>query len=423
MNKFVPFLKLALKIKLQTFLTFIFSVLLVFACEENEEIIVPNNNNSPVINWNFVSEENASISRIKSWYENKMNSKEGGQLRNKKQELAWFMAEHSLVGKGQSITAVPVMEEENESSLKTLYLFESVEGTNGFILEQKPDKRENILLSEDFSGEVSLYTIDGKLMTSSEMKHGIATKIKRSSIASRAMSTLRTSEEDYGIILDEIVIMGTRIESNGATFVQLATQSYQPVEIVFPGTTYLGSSGGSHNYKTPLSSYSSRRIPLNFGNSGPAVNIREIVNCFHQAGGGRSYSITIYVEQPAENAWAPWNPTNTDAKVGHTFFKLSMQTYNNTTVERIVGYYPKNSSINPVFGDHTDEGVFKNDNGRSFDVSITFNNVSSYNFSDVLTYLEYMNSTTYNLNTQNCTDIGLQVARRAGYTLPDPQAT
>ncbi len=225
--------------------------------------------------------------------------------------------------------------------------------------------------------------------------------------------------------MDEVVVTATRTGSNGGGgFAELASFEYKPIERAFPGSSYNGHSGGMHQYSMPTSTISKNGVNLYFAGNGPVIDIREQIDCFRQAGSGKSRSITIYVDQPLEGTDATWNLTNKDAKVGHTFVKLSMETYDGQKIDRIVGYYPKDGDrINPLVGDHTASGVFKNDNNRSYDVSITISNVSSYNFSQVMHYLERMHTTTYNLNSQNCTDIGWQVAKRAGRTLPDPQAT
>ncbi|MGD1889010.1 MAG: hypothetical protein ACFB15_00125 [Cyclobacteriaceae bacterium] len=425
MHNLKPVFKLIRQTRRKAPLTLLFLFIVAVACNEQEELVTPEISDTPEINWQFLSEENASIDKIKQWYESEMSSLDENYLRKNKQEPAWFIAEHSSFGKGKSVTAVPLMEKDNESSLKTLYLFEGEEGIKGFVLEQKPDKREDILLTEDFSGEVSLYSLDGKLRTSSELEHGKTTKTKRTSISSRAMSTLRTNDEDWAWtnIMNEVIITGTDESSGGNGFVNMASFEYKPIERVFPGTSYDGRSQGMHHYSVPLSSYSSRHIPLDFEGNGPIVDIREVINCFHQAGSGRNRSVTIYVDQPLEGMPSRWNIYNAKTKVGHTFVKLSMETYDGRKIEKIVGYYPKNSSVNPIASDHTDEGVFRNDNNRRYDVSVTINNVSPYNFSRVMSYLERMHNTTYNLNSQNCTDIGLEVAKRAGRTLPDPQVT
>ncbi len=184
MSHLVPLLKPTFKTKLRVVLTFFFLITVVIACEEDDEVIAPVTEEVPVVDWKFSSEASASIDRIKGWYDEKMSSEGSTHLRSSEQELAWFMAEHSSFGKDKSATAVPVMEPGNDRSLKTLYLFENEEGIKGFILEQKPDKRDDILLTDDFSGEISLYSLDGTLRSSSEMKHGQATKIRRTSIAS-----------------------------------------------------------------------------------------------------------------------------------------------------------------------------------------------------------------------------------------------
>lgn len=430
MHDLTPFFRLTLSAKLRTSFTFFFFIIAVIACEEQDDLRAPILEEAPAVSWNFATEENKSFNKIKDWYHDKLGIENSDPLKEGETKLAWFMAEHAMIGQNQSITTVPVLEKGNESSLKTAYLYETEEGINGFILEQKPDKRANILLTDDFSGEISMYTLGGKLKSTSVLKNGIAIETKRTGIANRAMSTMDdgTEEGSDGIawetIMDEVVITATRTGSNGGSgFAEMASFPYKPITKAFPGSTYNGQSQGMHRYSMPLSTFSRNRTIFDFNGNGPIVNVREVTNCFRQAGSGTNRSVTIYVEQPFEGSASRWNMFNGRAKVGHTFIKLSMTKYDGQKIEKIIGYYPKNESVNPISGDHTDEGAFRNDNNRTYDISVTIKNVSPYNFSQVLSYLDRKQNTTYNLNSQNCTDIGLEVARKAGRILPDPQVT
>ena len=171
-----------------------------------------------------------------------------------------------------------------------------------------------------------------------------------------------------------------------------------------------------------LLSYSGSRIPLNFSQNSPIIDIKEVADCFRQAS-GRSYHITMYVKQPSEGTFATWKFANTVADIGHTFVKLSMDTYDGNQIERTVGFYPKNSRINPIKGIYTDQGVFRDDHNRPYDVSITFNDISATDFNYVLGYLDRLQGSSYDLLHYNATKVGLEIANKVGHQILAPNAT
>lgn len=103
--------------------------------------------------------------------------------------------------------------------------------------------------------------------------------------------------------------------------------------------------------------------------------------------------------------------------------RLLKQNQDGTKVEHIVGYYPINGDVNPIFGDNTDTGGFRNNDGSSYDVSITYTNLSSMQFYNALNYLNNQQYSTYNLNSKNCSDIGVPCADALGMALPDTYGT
>lgn len=144
----------------------------------------------------------------------------------------------------------------------------------------------------------------------------------------------------------------------------------------------------------------------------PIQNINDYLECFDITQGA---TVTIYIDEPEPGSgetWVTgWNGILPTAIVGHTFISITQG--DNTSV---LGYYPSTDAVTP--SNPSDSGVYGNDSGESFSASIT-KNINSTELELIINYIINNDSTTYNLNSNNCTDFGLAVADLAGLNLPE----
>lgn len=137
------------------------------------------------------------------------------------------------------------------------------------------------------------------------------------------------------------------------------------------------------------------------------LDINEYLDCFDT---NQSAVITVFVDQPTANDNDAWSGNPTNPNTGHTFFAIKQG-----DIRRVLGFYPDPpvaSLSNP-----SSTGAFKNDSNHSYDVSLSIA-VNSRNLKNIINYIKSHSSTLFNLNSNNCTDVGLSVMRKAGLQLP-----
>ncbi len=410
-------------LKPKFFTSFLLTALLVVAmvtsCEENIE--VPKISNEVSGDWARAADD--MISETRDWY----NDQFSFAKREKKYNVLWNLSEVIKKEDGNTVVAIPVARRgkgQSKGHLDIMYLFKGEERTSGFIVEQKPDnpdEEHGVLMHENFSGELSVYDIFGEKRNSSVVKNGKQKEVRYSSISRSGMSNARTMTETDAIILDEVVIVGERIESSGPSWHLFTFDYYFDVPRVFPGTQYTGTSNSpyGHNYSTPQSSFSSNVGAVEVPSAGPVVDIDDIIDCF--SGGGTNYSISVYVEQPVPQQSFPFD-IGSDDKVdtGHTFIGLTMKTASGEWISKVVGFYPERMGDVRIYGPNKEtDGVFRDDYNRSYTVSATYSNVSPSGFSNVLQYLRSSQHSTFNIEDHNCADVAVDVASEAGVNLPD----
>lgn len=134
------------------------------------------------------------------------------------------------------------------------------------------------------------------------------------------------------------------------------------------------------------------------------LDIQEYLECFDIS---QPAKITIYVDQP--------RPGHTDAvwgafDVGHTFISIEQ---GNEIVN--YGFYPKGDitagAIWPV------EGVFGNDEGHLYDVSVSLN-VNGAVLQNIINLSYVWDNIPYALYIDNCTDFGIEIGNLCGLGLP-----
>lgn len=137
----------------------------------------------------------------------------------------------------------------------------------------------------------------------------------------------------------------------------------------------------------------------------PITNMADYLSCFNTS---QSATITIYADQPKSGKHDLFSVSNS---VGHAF--ISIKQGNNIAT---LGFYPQSSvgSIIPnnLTPDPTDffstPGVFGNDQGHTYDVSLTVPINSSGLTNLINGFISIAeNNPVYNLGSLNCTDIAL----------------
>ncbi len=157
------------------------------------------------------------------------------------------------------------------------------------------------------------------------------------------------------------------------------------------------------------------------------VTIQQIDNFKKDIEQAKSINFTIFVDQPGvggdrdNNEGVPFVGSGID--VGHTFIQIIVKKEDGSTSSITMGFYPGDGeTINPVIPNVT--GSLENDGGHIYDVKYT-TEIDKTKASNVLDYANetVTKDTRYDLNNFNCTDFGLESAKKAGIDLPDTQGS
>lgn len=143
--------------------------------------------------------------------------------------------------------------------------------------------------------------------------------------------------------------------------------------------------------------------PIIVGPNNPIDNMIEYLECFDLTQGAQ---IIIHADQPVANTnWA----ISSSGDVGHSFITIK-QGINVMTF----GFYPAVGIgfINNVIG------VMNNDQGHSYDVSLTMN-INATTLQNIILHSIESSVENYNLNNNNCTDFIIEISNILGLSIPD----
>lgn len=198
-----------------------------------------------------------------------------------------------------------------------------------------------------------------------------------------------------------------------------------------------GSNGGSGGNGAPIISNSEVTTSVFVNDARPKISdIKKYTKCFNDGKEAKSYSMTIYVDQPVagKSNWARitmiqpnvssnnsygvptginWTtPGGQTFDVGHTFVSFEKNNADGTNVRQILGFYP---SGNPLVS----KGAMEDNGGHEADVSYKFN-VTKEQFQAALNKVEsdfltkdYVLTNSLS-NEYNCTDAAISWANAAG---------
>lgn len=170
------------------------------------------------------------------------------------------------------------------------------------------------------------------------------------------------------------------------------------------------------------------QIVVNPPPGNPIANITDYFKCFTNGPSpSDSYSVQVCVDQPTDGTRQPWGFTkggpigsssaSNFVDAGHVFLVLTENAGGYITT-RNIGFYPATMVIPTTTGAFS-QGVLNNDQGHTYNISLTIN-VSGNDFFNILNYLELGNNPGYyyNLNSNNCTTFVINALATGNISLP-----
>ena len=347
-----------------------------------------------------VSREKA-IDFVKNWKSLKTSGKEKGS--SYITTIVDTLIQEDLIGLDEKLTLIPV-ETSNRNLSSRIALLEFNGEIKSVVFSTKASAQAT---SESFWGEILLTTLEGQFLNGFIVEDnkiiGEYTEVpnKKATLKSSGGNECLEcpfSECDW-CQLDTVYI---------TTEVPSPPTPYISITYLYPSDGGGGSShcetcgsGGCWNYGSTSDTWDENLILLDDISGEIIKNLKEYLDCFDSQS---SAELTIYADQPTANSTESWSGSFLDPNVGHTFISIKQ---NNIT--RYLGFYPQNG-VNPTSPSTT--GIYVNDSGHDFDVSVSIN-LSPSQFSGVYNHILNYNS-TYNLNSNNCTDFGISVGNLAG---------
>lgn len=133
-----------------------------------------------------------------------------------------------------------------------------------------------------------------------------------------------------------------------------------------------------------------------------------------------SYALILHAKQPVSGKRKSFTHIN---NVGHLFVTLIKYNDDNTFVSRSFGFYPRKTTIFSATPLHPGSAsVFKDDALHEWD-EIAGKFISVRRFQKIIELLKRYDHLTYNLNRNNCTDFGLNVAELGGINISQTRGT
>ena len=151
------------------------------------------------------------------------------------------------------------------------------------------------------------------------------------------------------------------------------------------------------------------------------TNINDYFKCFSNSP-SCTYQVMVCVDQPVPGSRTPWSFSASDGSiedkdnpvsVGHTFLVFTEVTGGNV-ITRNVGFYP-GRTVTP-FASNT-PGALNDDEMHPYNISGSFS-VSGSLFFNMLTYITQNGASTYDLNTNNCTNFSINTLAAGHIYLP-----
>lgn len=152
----------------------------------------------------------------------------------------------------------------------------------------------------------------------------------------------------------------------------------------------------------------------------PPVQVCNLRESFRDGKIALSYALILHDKQPIPGKRRSYTHIN---NVGHMFITLIKYNSDNTFTARSFGFYPHKKNIFSATPLHARApSVFKDDALHDWDESIG-KFISAARFERILDVLTKYDHAIYNLNRNNCTDFGLDIASLVGINIADTRGT
>ena len=133
-----------------------------------------------------------------------------------------------------------------------------------------------------------------------------------------------------------------------------------------------------------------------------------------------AYALIVHVKQPIPGKRRSFAHIS---NVGHMFITLIKYNDDNTVVSRSFGFYPNKTSFFAATPLHVrSASFFRDDTFHDWDESVG-KFISYRRFQKIIAILKKYDHLPYNLNRNNCTDFGLNVANTGGICITDTRGT
>lgn len=393
-------------------------VFTAFACEKTEELPIPVNQENAIEIIQFA--ENSHLRGIVGELSN-VNGRSDLLNQVDFSEATKFYDEENGVTKYTFS-----MTEQESLTLQNFILFESDEGDiNGLIFTHTLDEEwytsQDVIDWTDFTGTFKIENLEGEVISESWIENGESPEVIGGGRS--AGSTCVTRYYMVTVTYDTYV-NGVYSSTTSYSYPTTSTTCYSSGGSGYgfgdfdgnnpnpdPQRDVLRPDGIDYDVKDPKDEWPADLILLT-EHGGPIEDITNYLKCFDKRQGG---SITIYVDQPNPGTRDTWIDTDDsllgiEPDVGHTFISIEQGGQ-----RRVLGFYPENGvspGVNP-----SSNSILVNDGSHEFDVSISFS-LNSPQFNSLLSFVE-STSSTYNLNSYNCTDFGLGAAEACNLQIPD----
>lgn len=145
----------------------------------------------------------------------------------------------------------------------------------------------------------------------------------------------------------------------------------------------------------------------------PIPNLAERLNCFNITSNSNfTHQVTLYVDQPVANDDAS---SSSKEKAGHTWITLEQDQGGGNITRLSVGLYPEDFA-SPC--DQVDGGAYNNDEGHTFDVSVTWP-ISDWGFNILVNDLKSQPyAPLYDLSDNNCSTWAVGKLNQLGFNIP-----
>lgn len=276
-------------------------------------------------------------------------------------------------------------------------------------LEFIPTKKEPFDLT-NFTGKLVSADLNGQLNYQISFVDGESSTSQEISNSGRVESTVCEAYGTYVIssYYVSVNVHGWTCYDSGESGDPGAPSGYEYVTIGSEDRDIYHMGGGSSSSSWPTG-FTLFDVPF----SAEIPDIQEYLECFNISS---SATLTLYVDQPKPGTRKTWagNPLfGTDnVDVGHTFIGIEQG-----GIKRYFGFYP-DGGVDPKASSPSNSGAAMFDSSHTWDVSVS-TTISGSQLSDVIDYVVDNASSTYNLETYNCTDFAISTYNKSGAALPD----